>query len=228
MFNNDQLELLKAPLDSARVAKREQSGRSLDYLKGYDVINFSNQVFGFDGWNYAISHLEKVHQGENSKGNTEVAYIATVKVNIIAGDTTILREDVGYGSGISRNVGDAYEGAVKEAVTDALKRALRSFGSGFGNALYDTEKRDVKDFTAEEIIKQAEKFNPHAIEIKDYKQAIVEMMQKLGVMDIPSCAGFIIAQGIDIKQDPKAVYTQHKDKLEEAIILFLEADRTVA
>jgi hypothetical protein len=39
--------------------------------------------------------------------------------------------------------GLAHESAVKEAVTDALKRALRSFGNPFGLALYDKTRENV-------------------------------------------------------------------------------------
>jgi len=37
---------------------------------------------------------------------------------------------------------DAHEGAAKEAVTDALKRSLRSFGNQFGNSLYSKDKNN--------------------------------------------------------------------------------------
>ena len=35
---------------------------------------------------------------------------------------------------------DAHEGGAKEAVTDAIKRAMRSFGNQFGNSLYDKSR----------------------------------------------------------------------------------------
>lgn len=37
----------------------------------------------------------------------------------------------------------AHESAIKEAVTDALKRGLRSFGNPFGLALYDKSRASV-------------------------------------------------------------------------------------
>jgi len=47
-------------------------------------------------------------------------------------------EDCGYGSmANSRDKAAALEKCKKEAVTDALKRALRSFGNVLGNCLYD-------------------------------------------------------------------------------------------
>ena len=51
-----------------------------------------------------------------------------------------MREDVGFGSGIAKTLADAHEQSAKEAVTDALKRAMRTFGNQFGNSLYDRGK----------------------------------------------------------------------------------------
>jgi hypothetical protein len=39
--------------------------------------------------------------------------------------------------------GEAHEAAIKEAETDAMKRALATFGNPFGLALYDRERRGV-------------------------------------------------------------------------------------
>lgn len=49
----------------------------------------------------------------------------------------------GFGTGVARNLADAHENSAKEAVTDALKRSLRSFGNQFGNSLYDKSKAMV-------------------------------------------------------------------------------------
>jgi hypothetical protein len=48
------------------------------------------------------------------------------------------REDVGHGIAAGTS-SEAIEMARKGAVTDALKRALRSFGNQFGNSLYDKD-----------------------------------------------------------------------------------------
>jgi hypothetical protein len=49
-----------------------------------------------------------------------------------------IAQDVGYGIGQSySSFADAFESAAKEAVTDALKRCLRTWGNRFGNCLYD-------------------------------------------------------------------------------------------
>ena len=228
-FTDLQKETLREDLDSRRVAKRSQSGMSLSYLEGHDVISQANKVFGFDGWNYIISQINKVSESTNAKGNFVIAYTAIIKVSVMAGDTPVIREDVGYGSGISKQEGDAHEGATKEAVTDALKRALRSFGNGFGNALYDKEQKNVREFTAADIIHETKKFNPKEITVTNYKDAIVETMQKLGVKpeSIPNCAQFLITNGLDISADPKQIYTEKKAELEENINTYLEAEKVI-
>ena len=53
---------------------------------------------------------------------------------------SISRQDVGFGTGVSKTLADSNENAGKEAVTDALKRAMRSFGNQFGNSLYDKSR----------------------------------------------------------------------------------------
>lgn len=229
MFTEKQNKLLQQDLDRARVASRSQSGMSLSYLEGYDVIDTANQIFGFDGWSYVVTKLEKVSETKNAKGNAVIAYIAQVKVSVNAGGDMVIKEDVGFGNGISKDIGGAYESATKEAVTDALKRALRSLGNQFGNALYDKQQRQVREFTASEIIEQAKDFKPKNIKTLDYRAAIVETMQKLGVTQdkIPECAKLIIEDGLDIRENPKDVYTNSLPQLEHTIKVFLEAEAVI-
>ena len=54
-----------------------------------------------------------------------------------------LFQDVGWGSGTGRDKGGTMEKARKEAVTDGLKRVLKTFGSVMGNCIYqkDYQKR---------------------------------------------------------------------------------------
>lgn len=135
----EQIKELQNPLDPKHVVKPTGDfGPKGDYLEGWHVINEANRIFGFDGWSYTHT-LQKVHEGQNSKGNIEIAYIC--KCTVTVGGVT--REDIGYGSGFAKMAGDAHEGAVKEAVTDALKRCLRTFGNPFGLALYDKSRANV-------------------------------------------------------------------------------------
>lgn len=142
MFNDQQTKALSSELSSDRIKVRDKANIKLSYLEGFDIIDTANNIFGFGGWAYTISSLEQVSQEVNSNQNVVVCYKAIVKVDVydIDHSTMISRQDVGFGTGVARNLADAHENSAKEAVTDALKRSLRSFGNQFGNSLYDKSK----------------------------------------------------------------------------------------
>ncbi len=139
MFNDNQIKTLNNELDSSRIKTREKGNINLSYLEGFDVIETANSIFGFGNWSYNVSKLEQVSQEVNSNQNHVVCYKAIVKILVENNQHTqsISREDVGFGSGIAKTLADCHENGAKEAITDALKRALRSFGNQFGNSLYD-------------------------------------------------------------------------------------------
>jgi DNA repair and recombination protein RAD52 len=142
MFNDNQIAILNQELDGNRVKTREKGNINLSYLEGFDVIETANKIFGYGNWSYSITKLEQVLQEQNQNQNFVVCYKAIV--NVIVHDTghlkQIYREDVGTGTGIAKTLADAHEGASKEAVTDSLKRALRTLGNQFGLSLYDKTK----------------------------------------------------------------------------------------
>ncbi|OHE19772.1 MAG: DNA repair protein Rad52, partial [Sulfurimonas sp. RIFOXYD2_FULL_37_8] len=142
MFNDNKIAILNQELDGKRVKTREKGNINLSYLEGFDVIETANKIFGYGNWSYSITKLEQVSQEQNQNQNFVVCYKAIV--NVIVHDTEhlkqIYREDVGTGTGIAKTLADAHEGASKEAVTDALKRALRTLGNQFGLSLYDKTK----------------------------------------------------------------------------------------
>jgi DNA repair and recombination protein RAD52 len=146
MFSQQQLDALKAPLSSAVVKTRSQAGRELSYIEGWHAIAEANRIFGFDCWSRSLEALDRLTEpAQDAKGNWRVAYRATVRIVITAdkNDWIVTRDGTGYGSGIARDLGDAHESAIKEAETDAMKRALMTFGTPFGLALYDKEQREV-------------------------------------------------------------------------------------
>jgi DNA repair and recombination protein RAD52 len=133
--------LLEAKLDPAHVKKPEgKFGPKGDYIEGWHAIAEANRIFGFGGWSYEIKTMKQdALEKDDTKGQWQAAYTCIVTVTV--GD--VVREDVGFGSGFAKQIGDAVEGATKEAVTDALKRALRTFGNKFGLALYDKSRENV-------------------------------------------------------------------------------------
>jgi DNA repair and recombination protein RAD52 len=145
MFTDAQLKQLQSPLDGNRVKRREQGNITLSYLEGYDIIDRANELFGFGGWSYDVTKLEQVSEEINEKNNKVIAYRALVTVTVYASthQLFVIRSDVGYGIGIANTYAIAHESGGKEAVTDSLKRTLRTFGSQFGNALYDKSQKNV-------------------------------------------------------------------------------------
>ena len=142
MFNDKQAQVLAYELDNSRIKSRTKGNVDLSYLEGFDIIETANRIFGYGNWSYAISQLEYISQETNQNQNFIICYkaIVTVTVYDLQHSKHISREDIGFGTGIAKTLADAHESAGKEAVTDALKRAMRSFGSQFGNSLYDKSR----------------------------------------------------------------------------------------
>jgi DNA recombination protein Rad52 len=148
-FSPEQIAFLSAPLDRAKVRQREQGRNKVSYLEGWQVIAEANRIFGFDGWQRETIAVECVNQSERSIGRDGrsgwgVTYTARVRITVGATDAgPVIREGSGAGHGIDIDLGQAHESALKEAETDAMKRALMTFGNPFGLALYDRLQRGV-------------------------------------------------------------------------------------
>jgi len=148
-FSAEQIEALAAPLDRAAISSREQGRGQVSYLKSWRVIQEANRIFGFDGWQRQTLAVRCVTYGERLIGREQkpgwgVTYTARVRISVQAGERGVLiREGTGAGHGIDVDLGLAHESAIKEAETDAMKRALVTFGNPFGLALYDKSQRQV-------------------------------------------------------------------------------------
>lgn len=140
-FTAEQSAALAAPLARDVVKTRAQSGQTLSYIEGWWAIAEANRIFGFDGWTRETIRLDCVHTGQSERGNAVCTYVAKVRVTVGG----IVREGTGAGHGNDKQPGQAHEKAVKEAETDAMKRALMTFGNPFGLALYDKMQEGVED-----------------------------------------------------------------------------------
>ncbi len=140
-FTAEQTALLDAKLSGDNVKTRQGGGNmKLSYLEGWKAIEEANRIFGFDGWSReTVELIENTPPTKTEKGNTVVSFRA--KVRVTAGG--VVREGTGYGDGNDKNIHAAYELAIKEAETDAMKRALMTFGHPFGLALYDKTQENV-------------------------------------------------------------------------------------
>jgi hypothetical protein len=153
-FSAAQIAALSAPLDRALVSSREQGRSRVNYIQSWVVISEANRIFGFDGWqrqtlfSRCIAQAERLigarGTGREQKSGWGVTYIARVRITVcVGGQGLLIREGTGAGHGIDTDLGLAHESAIKEAETDAMKRALMTFGNPFGLALYDKSQRQV-------------------------------------------------------------------------------------
>ena len=134
-LTKEQVNALNQPIDKANVSERWADKRKtlkLAYIESWHVIREANRIFNYD-WSSETLKMDLVHAD-----NFCVTYIAKVRV-IVNG---IVKEGIGAGHGRGERVpaGDKHESAVKEAESDARKRALMQFGDQFGLSLYDKEK----------------------------------------------------------------------------------------
>ncbi|XP_059151056.1 DNA repair protein RAD52 homolog [Physella acuta] len=112
------------------------AGLKLAYIEGWKLINLANETFGFNGWSHSVSN-QTVDFVDHINGKFYVGVSALVKVQLKDG---VFHEDVGYGvSEGMKSKALSLEKARKEAVTDGLKRALKSFGNSLGNCLGDKD-----------------------------------------------------------------------------------------
>ncbi|XP_011429738.4 uncharacterized protein [Magallana gigas] len=111
-------------------------GQRLAYIEGWRLINLANEMFGFNGWSHSVTQ-QTVDFVDHCGGRYFVGVSAFVKVQLKDG---VFHEDIGYGvSEGMKSKALSIEKARKEAVTDGLKRALKSFGNSMGNCLADKD-----------------------------------------------------------------------------------------
>jgi DNA recombination protein Rad52 len=153
-FEDKTIQLLKEPLAVEDVKHRKGTGnQQLSYVASYHVINEANRIFGFGMWSTEIQYLHQVDKtiyvkppykaGEDPKEMISMSYLCQLKLTVANGEKTVSHADTGFGNGVAGNtahgIGSVIELASKEAVTDALKRCLRYYGSKFGLSLYDKD-----------------------------------------------------------------------------------------
>lgn len=162
-MGTDLIKRLSQPLNPEAVKTRKKAKTELKYLSGFQAEATANEVFEFK-WSCETLYMEKIFErtyvSEDVNGikrdMIEVAYKAKVRVSVKIDNELIVREGTGAGNGIcaAKQQFDAYELAIKEAETDAKKRALKSFGDRFGLSLYDKDidlKREFQKAKAYDI-----------------------------------------------------------------------------
>jgi DNA repair and recombination protein RAD52 len=145
VFDNEQIEMLAAALPGFLVKQRQ----SFSYIEGHEAMRACNRIFGFGNWQRNEPSYQRVMDdvyGTEAKPMYRVGYTCKLSVTIWnrARSEAITTWGTGYGEqSTGENAGKAHEGAIKEAETDAMKRALIALGDQFGLALYDKEQKHV-------------------------------------------------------------------------------------
>jgi DNA repair and recombination protein RAD52 len=144
MIDNSSIqENLSKPLNAKHVSTRKGAGdRTLSYIEWHHACREANSIFGFGGWSSETLEMQVLcDEKHETSGKWIVAYRAKCRVSALG----VSFDGYGYGEGKDSSRGQAHESALKEAESDAEKRALRHFGDRFGLALYDKEQAHVED-----------------------------------------------------------------------------------
>jgi hypothetical protein len=138
-FSAKQLHALRRDVKREHIRSRISNGRELSYIEGAHAIAEANRIFGFDGWDRETVESRCVMAREN-RGTFLVVYTAKVRLTVREDGEKIVREGHGCGEARGDSAGEAHDLALKTAETDAIKRALATFGKPFGLALYHGAK----------------------------------------------------------------------------------------
>merc|ERR1712013_46839 len=139
------------------ISKRPGGGGPVAYIEGWRAISLANEIFGFNGWSHSVTQ-QTIDFVDHNQGRFYVGVSAFVRVQLKDG---VFHEDIGYGTSEGqRSKALSIEKARKEAVTDGLKRALKSFGNALGNCLGDkdytrligSKPKDAPNYSPEESI----------------------------------------------------------------------------
>lgn len=117
-------------------------GKKLSYLTSHYVIARMNEVFGTMGWDSETVEMRQVNDP-----SAKPAYVSKVRITALVntGDGFMKVVKEGYGFGSDKSSLNPHEMAIKEAESDAFKRAARQFGMSLGLALYSKDQENVED-----------------------------------------------------------------------------------
>jgi DNA repair and recombination protein RAD52 len=234
-FNDEQVSLLDQPLDpKLGMYRKADKGRDVSYLEGYQVIAQANRIFGYDAWGYSVDRID-ITPMSDGKG---MLYWALVTVNV---DGCGMRQDVGchvIRNSVDQdgkekdnvNNPDQHDLARKSCVTDALKRAFRTFGDQFGNSLYDKDSEihnAIHAAVREEQQQQRQAQRPRVVPPAEAipatnssaKEQLESEIKRASTLDHLKAAGRKVKAAMDNKQ------ITDKDRL---VLLRIYADREQA
>ena len=175
-------QALGQPIDPALVSQRKgRGGRTFSYIEGHTAISEANEVFGFGGWGFELVEnvtLRRIETVDTQTGEVKVtnAYTAPVRVTVPGAPP---RTDIGFHA-VTDETADGHETAAKGAVTDGMKRALRSFGDRFGNGLYGDQQPVVNPPRPERTPAQAQARGGNGSQAKTLRKRLIELAGQQG------------------------------------------------
>ena len=182
---------LAQPLDLGLVSQRRgRAGMVYHYLEGHTVIDQANRIFGHGGWGYDLVGDVTLRQFETvdsrtGEMKTSSAYSAPVRVTVAGAPS---RTDVGFHA-VTEETSDGHDTALKGAVTDGLKRALRSFGVQFGNDFYGDKFDPNGAFQPEQVQIHTERKPDNGKPDPNTDDSQAEMLRKR-LLELGAAQGF--------------------------------------
>lgn len=165
-----QLKVLFSELHRSRVG---QNQKGFNHVQQWDVRRFLIRVFGFGGYDTELVSIDLIREIEHAPSNPSgksrwtVAYRVHQRLTVkdIAGNPIATFDGVATGDAQNQpSLGDAHDGAVKEADSQSLKRAAVNLGDAFGLSLYNGGSTDrVVLWSAAHPPKAADGGKPEAV-----------------------------------------------------------------
>jgi len=143
---------LLEPIDSARIKYRGKGSKEYGYLPQWDVRRRLIQIFGFGGFDIETLVLK---QASVIQHESRVFVVYQVRLTIKRPDGSVIAryEDAATGDAIGHvgatdddtrlGIGEAFDLAVKSAISNALKRCTINLGDQFGLSLYNDGSTDA-------------------------------------------------------------------------------------
>jgi len=177
------IELLEKPLEGHLVKTVSKGSSKNLYIPSTYINDQLNRIFGFGQWSGEVTECRILHETTNVKlanGNPafEVVAMARVKITISNGATY---EDVNTHTvkmGLN-SIGQAFDTAMKSAVSGAYTRASRHMGMQFGNVLYQLK-------SGEYVSEQGSANDATLVNINNDEDALIPQLEQTEQQALPA------------------------------------------
>lgn len=111
-------------------------GGKVAYIEGSTTaVRLANTILGWENWSF-LKKTEMVFNEKDARGQYKFVFRCDGTLVVKKGGITVVKQDVGVGSGQGGKAEDAIDTAIKSSVTDAMKRCLRLMGPALGGTVY--------------------------------------------------------------------------------------------